>query len=76
MPVLEESYIQQIEINMHGQTNNPVWGYQREGCITASIFYSLFIWVNTAAITTSSLGLFPIKMSGAGKGPGIGWSRV
>ena len=76
MPVLEESYVQQIEINMRGQTNNPVWGYQREGYITASIFYSHFIWVNTAGIKTSSLRLFPIKMSGAGKGPGIGWSRV
>ena len=25
---------------------------------------------------TSSPGLFPYKMGGAGKGPGIGWSRV
>ena len=26
--------------------------------------------------TSSSPGLFPQKMGGAGKGPGIGWSRV
>ena len=25
---------------------------------------------------TSSPGLFPQKMDGAGKGPGIGWSRA
>ena len=29
-------------------------------------------WVNP----TSSPGLFPQKMGGAGKGPGIGWSRA
>ena len=28
------------------------------------------------AATTSSPGLFPFKMGGAGKGTGIGWSRV
>ena len=28
------------------------------------------------AATTSSPGLFPFKMGGAGKDPGIGWSRV
>ena len=27
-------------------------------------------------VPTSSPGLFPQKMGGAGKGPGIGWSRV
>ena len=27
-------------------------------------------------VSTSSPGLFPQKMGGAGKGPGIGWSRV
>ena len=29
-----------------------------------------------AATTTSSPGLFPFKMAGAGKGTGIGWSLV
>ena len=27
-------------------------------------------------MATSSPGLFPLKMGGAAKGPGIGWSRV
>ena len=31
---------------------------------------------NWFGCSTSSPGLFSQKMSGAGKGPGIGWSRV
>ena len=27
-------------------------------------------------MATSSPGLFPLKMGGAAKGPGIGWSRA
>ena len=32
--------------------------------------------VKKHASPASSPGLFPQKMGGAGKGPGIGWSRV
>ena len=36
---------------------------------------ALFSHKKTGERATSSPGLFPQKMGGAGKGPGIGWSR-
>ena len=40
------------------------------------LFKSDIMGVATCTYATSSPGLFPQKMGGAGKGPGIGWSRV
>ena len=54
---------------------------QRYPCSCANTFIVLafkipLILTICGHLATSSPGLFPQKMGGAGKGPGIGWSRV